>query len=69
MSQIEIKLEDQIATLVQLWLSWVECDKIFHTSKDGAERKRASENCEVLMSDKYKVINKIDEIVERGITI
>jgi len=56
---------DLIAKLVMLWFRWLENDKMVRDmTLNMSRRRRAAEECEKIVNEKYKVISLIDEYID-----
>lgn len=58
-------MDEFITILVNLWFQWLANDKKARdTSLTLADRRLAAERCEAIVNEKYKIITKIDEVVD-----
>jgi len=54
-------LDTMISDLISLWMNWIQSDKkVRDISIDISERRKAAQECENLIGQKYLLIQEID---------
>lgn len=55
-------LDMMVSDLIYLWMRWIACDKEARDiSIDISQRRRAAQECENLIGQKYTLIQEIDD--------
>jgi len=58
-------LDNLISTQIALWLRWLEYDKrARNIDLDVVERRKAVEECERIVNEKYKTMSLMNECID-----